>query len=314
MRERSPGGVPTGRAQPHGASFAPERASLWLEPLTRIVILLPASRLSTALFATTLVLACSTEASPPSRTLSAKRATVTKSESTKIEDSPGSVDLGSVKYTAGGLSAVGSVAGNIKLDGPAPRDTTTITDDQPICGTTPEASTVATAKGVSNAVVWIAGAKTGKGLPVEKRTELSSEKCALDPRVQAVVVGTTVNVYNEDRLIHKLVFIRGAHDTVTTMPFFNGGEAVPSEGIATKSGIVEVRCTLHPWTHGYIAVFDHPYFAVTDANGAFSIDSLAPGTYKMMVWHEGMAQPVAQQIQVAANGAAKIDLAIRVAR
>jgi len=143
---------------------------------------------------------------------------------------------------------------------------------------------------------------------------VSSEKCALDPRVQAVVVGTTMNVYNEDRLLHKLIFIGGAHDTLTKMPFFNSGQMVASERLATKPGIVEVRCALHAWTHGYIAVFDHPYFAVTDANGAFTIDSLAPGTYKMMVWHEGMAQPVAQQIQIGANGTARVDVAIRVAR
>lgn len=286
-----------------------------LEPLTRIVILLSPSRISTALFATTFVLACSTEAAPPSRTPSGTRATGTKSATTKTGDSAtGSIDLGSVKYTPGALSAVGSVAGNITLDGPAPADTTTITEDQPICGTTPAPATVATAKGVSNAVVWIAGVKTGKQLPLEKRADLSSEKCAIDPRVQAVVVGTTMNVYNEDRLLHKLIFLGGAHDTLTKMPFFNSGQMVASERVATKPGIVEVRCALHPWTHGTIAVFDHPYFAVTDANGAFAIDSLAPGTYKMMVWHEGMAQPLAQQIQVSADGTAKVDLAIRVAR
>lgn len=271
-------------------------------------------RLSTVLFATTFVLACSTDAAPPERTPSAKRVGPAEAATTKIDNSASAVDLGSVPYTPLALSAVGSIAGNIKLDGPAPPDTTTITVDQPICGTTPEAATVATSKGVSNAIVWIAGVKSGKDLPVEKRTELSSEKCAIDPRVQAVVVGTTVNVYNEDRLIHTLAFIRGAHDTLTQMPFFNGGQVVASERLATRPGIVEVRCALHPWTRGYIAVFDHPYFAVTDANGAFTIDSLAPGTYRMMVWHEGMAQPVAQRIQVAANAPAKVDLAIRVAR
>lgn len=266
-------------------------------------------RLIPALFATTFVLACSTDAAPPKRVPSAKAAT------TKIEDSAaGLIDLGSGTYTPGRLSAMGTVAGNIKLDGPAPRDTTTIARDQPTCGTTPEPATVANVKGVSNAVVWIAGVKTGKELPVEKRTEVSSDKCTLDPRVQAIVVGTTVNVTNDDRLIHKLVFMRGTRDTLTRMPFFNGGETVASERLATKSGIVQIRCLMHPWMRGYIAVFDHPYFAVTDANGTFAIDSLAPGSYTMMVWHEGMSQPISRPVQIGANGTTKIDLAIRVAR
>jgi hypothetical protein len=293
----------------------PPEVARRIRTLTRIVNLLSQSRLFTVLFATTFVVACSGDAAPVKGSSSTKRAT-TKGATTKIEDSAaGSVDLGKRgAYKPGPLSAVASVGGNIRLDGQAPRDTTTITSDQAICGTTPEPATVATAKGVSNAVVWIADVKTGKDLPIEKRADLSSEKCLVDPRVQAVVVGTTMNVFNEDRLIHKLVFIRGAHDTLTKMPFFNSGQMVASERIATQPGIVEVRCALHPWTHGYIAVFDHPYFAVTDANGAFTIDSLAPGTYKMMVWHEGMSQPVAQQVQVTANGTAKVDLAIRVVR
>ena len=271
-------------------------------------------RLIPALFATAVLNGCSSDAAPPKRVPAAK-ANTAKTATTKIEDSAaGLVDLGSATYKPGPLSAVGSVAGNIKLDGPAPRDTTTITRDQPTCGSTPDPATVANAKGVSNAVVWIAGLKTGKELPVEKRTEVTSDKCALDPRVQAVVVGTTVNVTNDDRLIHKLVFIRGARDTLTRMPFFNGGETVASERLATKPGIVEVRCAVHPWMRGYIAVFDHPYFAVTDGNGAFTIDSLAPGSYTMMVWHEGMSQPASQQVQISANGTAKVDLAIRVVR
>ena len=276
---------------------------------TRIVIHPSLSRLFTALAATTFALACSTDAAPP------KRAPSTKVATTKIEDSAaGAVDLGAIGYAPGNLSAVGSVAGNIKLDGSPPRDTVTITRDQSICGRAPEAATVATAKGVSNAIVWIAGVKTGKDLPIEKRTEISTNKCLLDPRVQGIVVGTTVNVSNDDRLVHKLVFIRDGHDTITTMPFFNSGETVASERLARKAGIVEVRCALHPWVRGYIAVFDHPYFAVTDADGRFAIDSLAPGPYKMMVWHEGMTQPVSQQVHVDANGAAKVDLAIRVVR
>jgi hypothetical protein len=62
--------------------------------------------------------------------------------------------------------------------------------------------------------------------------------------------------------------------------------------------------------HGYIVVFDHPYFAVTSNDGSFKIDSLAPGTYKLMVWHEGAAKPLQKTIKVTAGGTAKADLSL----
>jgi hypothetical protein len=182
-----------------------------------------------------------------------------------------------------------------------------------ICGKTAPGAVTATDKGLSNAVVWIADVQVGKPLPVERRIDLSSEDCGLDPRVQATIVGTTTNVTNDDKLLHKLVFtLIGSHDTLTKMPFFNAGQVVASERLARKAGIVEVRCLMHPWTRGYIAVFDHPYFAVTGADGSFKIDSLPPGTYKLMVWHEGADKAVEQQVQVTAGGVATADVALSI--
>jgi hypothetical protein len=36
----------------------------------------------------------------------------------------------------------------------------------------------------------------------------------------------------------------------------------------------------------YIHVFDHPYFAVTDERGMFTISNLPAGTYVLKAWHE----------------------------
>jgi hypothetical protein len=251
--------------------------------------------------------ACSKGAEPAT----AKRATAGLSTAKTDDSAAGTVDLGASAYKAAALSSVGSVSGTITLAGGARKDSIPVTSDQPVCGNSVEGPITATAKGLSNSVVWIAGVTTGKALPDSKRIDLSSEDCVLDPRVQAAIVGTTVNVTNDDKLLHRLIFMPiGTHDTLTVMPFFNNGQVVPSERLAKTSGIIEVRCALHPWTHAYIAVFDHPYFAVTGDDGSFKIDSLPPGSYKMMVWHEGAAQPVAQQIQVTANGSAKIDVAL----
>lgn len=208
---------------------------------------------------------------------------------------------------------MGSVSGTIKLDGVVKPDTTSITIDQKVCGTHVPSAVEATPNGLGDVIVWIADAKTGKQFPVTRWIALSSENCELDPRVQATVSGSTVNVFNDDKALHKLVFIDAATgDTIQRMPFFNNGQVVASEKLAKHAGIVEVRCAQHPWTRAYIAAFDHPYFAVTEKDGKFAIDSLPPGKYTVNVWHEGMKQPLTQQVQVDANGSAKLDLSVKI--
>ena len=36
----------------------------------------------------------------------------------------------------------------------------------------------------------------------------------------------------------------------------------------------------------WVMVADHPYFAVTDANGNFEINNVPDGTYEVMFWQE----------------------------
>jgi hypothetical protein len=275
--------------------------------LTRPASRQPFAALFAALFTIGAVGACSADHAPGSKSARAET-------SAKTDDSAaGTVDLGGAPYTAEAVTAPGTVTGTISLTGAPRMDTVPVTVDQPVCGQSAAGPVSATAKGLSNSVVWIADITKGKALPESRRIDLSSEDCGLDPRVQAAVVGTTVNVTNADRLLHKLIFTPiGTHDTLTMMPFFNTGQVVPSERLAKVPGIVEVTCVMHPWTRAYIAVFDHPYYAVTDDDGKFTIDSLPPGSYKMMVWHEGAAQPVEQQIQVAPNGSAKVDVALTI--
>lgn len=233
--------------------------------------------------------------------------------SAKTEDSAGgTIDLGGGSYRPAALTAIGSVAGTIKLDGATVNDAADIAAARAACGmhALPKGSRTSATK--ANTVVWIADPKTGKPLPIEKRAELSTDDCMLDPPMQAIVVGSTVNVFNDDKAIHRMVFTRaGTNDTLTVMPFFNNGQVVASERLAKTTGVVDVLCAHHAWMHGYIVVLDHPYFDVTDDNGNFKIDSLAPGTYDLMVWRAGLAQPVTKRVQVAANGTARVDLTIK---
>jgi hypothetical protein len=264
------------------------------------------------LLAFALVSACSRDSTPSANAAANQPRTAVRRDRTN-DSAAGSVDLASPAYKPGPLAAIGSVTGTIKLDGVVKPDTTPITIDQKVCGTHVPSAIDATPNGLGDVIVWIADAKTGKQLPIMRRIELSSEDCELDPRVQATVSGSTVNVFNDDKALHKLVFLDAATgDTIQRMPFFNNGQVVASEKLAKHAGIVEVRCVQHPWSRAFIATFDHPYFAVTEKDGKFAIDSLPPGKYTVNVWHEGMKQPLSQQVQVDANGSAKLDLSVKI--
>ena len=73
-----------------------------------------------------------------------------------------------------------------------------------------------------------------------------------------------------------------------------------------------VQDNIHPWIRGYVWAFDHPYFAVTDERGNFSIPNAPAGTWRLMIWHEkdgyrnGGAGRFGDRITI--NGDGKMDL------
>jgi plastocyanin len=47
-----------------------------------------------------------------------------------------------------------------------------------------------------------------------------------------------------------------------------------------------IKCDIHPWMKAYWLILDHPYMAITDAQGRFTVTGLPPGTYEFRCWHE----------------------------
>jgi hypothetical protein len=154
-----------------------------------------------------------------------------------------------------------------------------------------------------DALVWVDGIHEGKPLPRERRYQLLSSGCALSPRIQAVAIGGGINVYNDDKVLHTLVFIRaGTNDTLQTMPFTNDNEIVATDRLTKTPGIVEVRCTRHPQERAFIGVFNNPYFAVGSPGETISLDGLPGGDYQVMTWREGMSAPSAVPAKVGTAG------------
>lgn len=218
----------------------------------------------------------------------------------------------SAAYTETTVLSGGTVRGTIRVEGtaPAPR-VARVTSDEAVCGEGTSDDGVAAGAGVGNAVVWLEGVTTGKRRNRLRRYELNQQRCVLEPRVQAVDAPGTINVHSHDPIAHRTRFIAQPAGTVLSVArVVDAGQVVPDERAAARVGLVEVRCEVHPWTQGWLAVFDHPYYAVTSADGAFTIDEVPPGTYTLVVWHE-RGERTTQQVTVGGGQTATGDMTLR---
>ena len=228
-------------------------------------------------------------------------------------ESPGEVIIApaTAKYTVTTVAAPGSISGTVSfksaLEATPPISTNA---DSSTCGATVVDESAIAAGGASGVVVWLEGVRSGKPVGLERRLELESMNCKLTPRMQAAVTGSAVNIIGHDQFRQHLRFVAGGETAQRATILLGGGEQViPTELPFKAPGMVAVRDSGHAWTHAWLAVFDHPYYALTGANGAFTIDGVPPGKYTLKAWHERSAV-ASQSVDVGANGAVKVDLTL----
>ena len=71
---------------------------------------------------------------------------------------------------------------------------------------------------------------------------------------------------------------------------------------------MEVTCDSHPWMHAYIQILDHPYAAVTNAKGEFSMKDVPVGSYTIEAWHEALGKVKMADVKVESGKTSKIKL------
>lgn len=164
-----------------------------------------------------------------------------------------------------------------------------ITKDQATCGwgfRPSEQLVIGQGRGIRNVVVSIESmpAPAGWDALVREQPELSHEICRFSPHVMLVTVGDTLTLHNADPVLHN------PHGYIDARTVFN--RALPTGGmwqpvILRQPGILRVRCDAgHGWESAWLIVREHPYFAVTDADGRFRITDIPPGSRQVLAWHE----------------------------
>lgn len=73
---------------------------------------------------------------------------------------------------------------------------------------------------------------------------------------------------------------------------------------------IPVKCNIHPWMKGYIAVFKHPYFAVTGKDGKFVLKGLPAGNYTITAWQEKFGT-LSQKVTVASSEVKNVEFTFK---
>jgi plastocyanin len=193
-------------------------------------------------------------------------------------------------YEEAEVKDAGVLAGVVRFAGVPPKmPPLRVNKNRDVCGESKpsEALVVAADGGVKGSVILVEGVTRGK--KVESEVVLDNAGCVFVPHVTAVAAGGRVRVKNSDPILHNTHGFLGK-PTVFNLALPNKDQAIDITRRLTKPGVVRVLCDAHPHMFGWLVVHDSPYFAVTDARGAWRIDAVPPGTYRVTQWHEGFRQ------------------------
>jgi len=190
-------------------------------------------------------------------------------------------------YEAVEVKDGGTLTGVVRFAGTPPRVAPlAVNKNREVCGEQKpsEALVVGTDGGVKGSVVLIEGVSKGKKPTGD--VVLDNHKCLFVSHVSGVAVGDKVRVKNSDSILHNTHGFMGK-PTVFNLALPNKDQMVDITRRLGKPGVVRVLCDAHPHMFAWMVVHDSPYVAVTDERGAFKIDHIPPGTYKVTMWHEG---------------------------
>jgi plastocyanin len=138
------------------------------------------------------------------------------------------------------------------------------------------------------------------------RATLDQRNETFVPYVLAITVGTTVDFPNSDATYHNVFSFSKAKR-------FDLGRYARGQSKAVRfdrPGVVRVFCDMHSHMSAFILVFAHRFHAETDGEGRYRIPDVPPGTYSLVVWHEGEVRQ-SRPVQVPESGSVDADFTVR---
>jgi len=214
------------------------------------------------------------------------------------------------------LAAAADITGTVTLKGTPPKekDITPLKDDVN-CGKlhsdmpTTHFYVVGANDKLADVVVFLKDV-TGKSTGASAAPIVLDQKgCEYIPQILAAQTDQKIVVKNSDPVLHNvhdLPTVAGnKEDNRAQMP----GGADLTFSFAKPEMFLKFKCDVHPWMFAWVSVFDHPFFAVSDKDGAFKIPNVPAGKYTLQAAHR-KAGSASQEIEVKEGEPTKVEFTL----
>jgi len=201
-------------------------------------------------------------------------------------------------------SPTGTLRGIVKLDGTMPPSRPINMGADPTCAKQHPAAAlnqevmIDPKGGLQNVIVFVADGLGGRTFdPPTQPAVIEQKGCIYQPHVLALQANQPLQVINDDPTTHNIhaMPVNNREWNKAEQPGSKIEESFPRQELG-----IPVKCNIHPWMRSYIAVFKHPFFAVTAKDGSFELGNLPPGTYTVQAWHEKLGMAT-QKITIGGN-------------
>jgi hypothetical protein len=147
----------------------------------------------------------------------------------------------------------------------------------------------------------------------KKPVVLDQPFCNYVPHVVALYADIQPLVAKNDaKVSHNVKILAGPQiggtKDITLSPGKDTGDLMFNGG---PEAVIDTTCSIHSWMSAKIALFNHPYFAVTDKDGHFEIKNVPVDTaLTVYMWHESNPSKVEVQKLTAKKGDNDVPLTI----
>jgi hypothetical protein len=197
--------------------------------------------------------------------------------------------------------AGGTISGKVTYEGTPAKAKTIDMSKEPSCAK--QHATPVTTEGVvtgpnnslENVVVYVSAGAPDESAPTQP-AKFDQKGCQYIPHVLAFQVNQPLEIVNDDQTSHNI------HPRPMINREWNKSQppgSPPDVEKYDKPEFIPVKCNIHPWMSGQFAVMKNSHFAISSADGGFSLPNLPPGKYTVTAWHESYGD---QSMEVTISG------------